>query len=205
MSSRRLGIVHKIDNAEDQAFCRFETLFLWAQDLLWLAGIMLYGTGYWGVTEANYLVVGGHFLSAIFGARLWEGDYSRLLGHELPYGITLRRGDLSLLLILYGGVHQSLGCIIRTLKAKVFARPAFSQLTAAQGLQRHESTCCTLTNSLQHLCLGSDKRVSSKISLQDFHQTSHISYLPECPGLSQTKVALVDYEDSLQACALPMR
>ncbi len=80
---------------------------------------MLYGTGYWGVTEANYLVVAGHFLSALFGAKLWEGEYRSILGWQLPYDLTLRRGDLNLVLVLGGGLQQSLGCIFRILTDKV--------------------------------------------------------------------------------------
>jgi len=84
-----------------------------------LAGIMLYGTGYWGVTEANYFVVLGHFLSAAFGAKLWQGEYRHVLGWELPGGVALRRGDIALLMVLGGGVQQSFGCIYRTLESKV--------------------------------------------------------------------------------------
>lgn len=84
-----------------------------------VAGMMLYGNGYWGVTEANYFVVLGHFLSAAFGARLWEGEYRDVMGWELPFGLTLRRGDIAMLIVLGGGVHQSCGCIYRTLKSKV--------------------------------------------------------------------------------------
>lgn len=83
---------------------------------------MLYGNGYWGVTEANYLVVGGHLLSALVGARLWEGEYRNIFGWDLPNGIVLRRGDLNLILIIYGGLHQSMGCIVRTLKDKVLMK-----------------------------------------------------------------------------------
>ena len=85
---------------------------------MWCAGIMLYGTGYWGVTEANYLVVAGHLLSALFGAKLWEGECTNILGWQLPGGITLRRGDLNMVLVLGGGIQQSLGCILRTLESK---------------------------------------------------------------------------------------
>lgn len=85
---------------------------------------MLYGTGYWGVTEANYFVVLGHFLSAIFGAQLWQGEYRHVLGWELPYGIALRRGDVALLMVLGGGVQQSFGCIYRTVQSKVASLPA---------------------------------------------------------------------------------
>lgn len=80
---------------------------------------MLYGTGYWGVTEANYLVVAGHLLSALVGARLWEGEYRSILGWQLPHGFYIRRGDINLVLVLGGGLQQSLGCIVRTLQDKV--------------------------------------------------------------------------------------
>lgn len=83
------------------------------------AGIMLYGTGYWGVTEANYLVVAGHLVTAIFGPRFWGGDLRSILGWQLPYNISLRRGDLNLILVLGGGLQQSLGCILRTLANEV--------------------------------------------------------------------------------------
>ena len=93
------------------------------------AGIMLYGTGYWGVTEANYLVIAGHFLSALFGAKLWEGDYRSILGWQLPYGLSLRRGDLNLLIVLGGGIQQSFGCIYRTLVDKVSMSQTSSKTT----------------------------------------------------------------------------
>ena len=35
-------------------------------------GEMLYGNGFWGVTEANYTLVALHFVSAIFGPSMWS-------------------------------------------------------------------------------------------------------------------------------------
>ena len=35
-------------------------------------GEMLYGNGFWGVTEANYTLVALHFVSAIFGPAMWS-------------------------------------------------------------------------------------------------------------------------------------
>ena len=35
-------------------------------------GEMLYGNGWWGVTEANYTLVALHFASALFGPRVWS-------------------------------------------------------------------------------------------------------------------------------------
>ena len=35
-------------------------------------GEMLYGNGWWGVTEANYTLVALHFASAAFGPRMWS-------------------------------------------------------------------------------------------------------------------------------------
>ena len=56
-----------------------------------LAGLMLYGNGYWGVTEANYALVLIHFISATLGAGVWtthvfEHVPSPLLWH-LPKGV----------------------------------------------------------------------------------------------------------------------
>lgn len=83
------------------------------------AGIMLYGTGYWGVTEANYLVVAGHFVSALLGAWIWEGDYHSIFGWQLPGKLSIRRGDINLLLVVGGGIQQAFGCIYRTLESPV--------------------------------------------------------------------------------------
>ena len=108
---------------------------------------MLYGTGYWGVTEANYLVVAGHFLSALLGAKLWEGDYRSILGWQLPYGLSLRRGDLNLLLVLGGGLQQSFGCIYRTLVDKVSMSHTCSDAAQNSCPQRHALRC-------ERLCAG---------------------------------------------------
>ena len=42
-----------------------------------------------------------------------------MLGWRLPGGLALRRGDLNMLIVVYGGLQQGLGCILRTLSGKV--------------------------------------------------------------------------------------
>lgn len=120
---------------------------------------MLYGTGYWGVTEANYLVVAGHFLSAIVGAQLWKGEYGRIFGWELPGGLVLRRGDLNLILVTYGGIHQSLGCIVRTLRGEVrtLARVFLSSSSPKQlGLGAMEKTPWKCTVLVDHSLMSNN-------------------------------------------------
>ena len=84
---------------------------------------MLYGTGYWGVTEANYLVVAGHLVSAALSHKIWGGHLTHIAGWQLPFGLDLRRGDLNLILVVGGGIQQSWGCIYRTLSARVRRQP----------------------------------------------------------------------------------
>ena len=86
------------------------------------SGVMLYGNGWWGVTEANYTLVALHFISAAFGARAVFGRpltaaiptalatrFPRLLTLAKPYTCT----D-GLLLCLYGcGVWQASAVIGR--------------------------------------------------------------------------------------------
>lgn len=49
------------------------------------SGIMLYGNGYWGVTEANYLMVLLHFFTAAVGPAVWQVNISKLLHFSLPW------------------------------------------------------------------------------------------------------------------------
>ena len=85
---------------------------------LFHVGIMLYGTGYWGVTEANYLVVAGHFVSAALGAWIWEGEYRSFLGWQFPGGLTIRRGDINLVLVVGCGIQQALDASFEHLKVR---------------------------------------------------------------------------------------
>ena len=58
-------------------------------------GEMLYGNGWWGVTEANYTLVALHFASAIFGPRMW----SRLVVDVAP-GWLVKSAEKALALLI---------------------------------------------------------------------------------------------------------
>lgn len=61
-------------------------------------GEMLYGNGWWGVTEANYTLVALHFVSAIFGPGMW----SRLVVDVAPsWAVAAAEKGLALLLEPY--------------------------------------------------------------------------------------------------------
>jgi ethanolaminephosphotransferase len=105
------------------------------------SGVMNYGTGYWGVLEANYLVVAGHWVTMLLGHQVWSGEYSSILGWQLPWGVTLRRGDLNLLLVLGGGTQQILGQIWHTMAIKRIRVPVKERGHKQLGRR----------NALQHL------------------------------------------------------
>lgn len=64
-------------------------------------GVMVYGTGNWGVTEANYTVVGVHYITALLGAGFWRARPLNALlqatgaGRHLPLAMAATLSQLS--------------------------------------------------------------------------------------------------------------
>ncbi|CAK0780569.1 hypothetical protein CVIRNUC_005097 [Coccomyxa viridis] len=74
------------------------------------SGIMLYGNGYWGVTEANYLMILLHFFTAAVGPGFWGTGLGDLLGLQLPWPLHgLRLRHVLLLSVFCCGVQQFSG------------------------------------------------------------------------------------------------
>ena len=72
------------------------------------SGVMLYGNGWWGVTEANYTLVALHFVSAAFGARrVWSAPLATLL----PASVASNHPRLVTLLAPYACNDALLACI----------------------------------------------------------------------------------------------
>nr|QZD35611.1 CDP-ethanolamine:1, 2-diacylglycerol ethanolaminephosphotransferase [Lobosphaera incisa]QZD35612.1 CDP-ethanolamine:1, 2-diacylglycerol ethanolaminephosphotransferase [Lobosphaera incisa] len=57
-------------------------------------GNMLYGNGYWGLTEANYALVILHFATAAFGPHFWGTHLSSLVHMKLPIDVTVKESLL---------------------------------------------------------------------------------------------------------------
>ena len=46
-------------------------------------GVMLYGNGFWGITEANYLLVLLHWITALYGPGIWRASLSDFVYDKL--------------------------------------------------------------------------------------------------------------------------
>ncbi|KAK9829687.1 hypothetical protein WJX72_007350 [[Myrmecia] bisecta] len=84
-------------------------------------GNMLYGNGYWGLTEANYALVFVHFATAAFGPHIWTAHLSSLLPVKLPVDIQINQ--LLLLAVGFFAALQSIGQIWRVLTAQQPSMP----------------------------------------------------------------------------------
>ncbi|CAL5221609.1 g3829 [Coccomyxa viridis] len=75
------------------------------------SGIMLYGNGYWGVTEANYLMIALHFFTAAVGPGFWGINITQWIKAPLPWPIQdgLLLKHVLLLSVFCCGVQQFSG------------------------------------------------------------------------------------------------
>lgn len=72
------------------------------------SGVMLYGNGWWGVTEANYTLVALHFISAAYGARaVWATPLAKIM----PATLAARFPALARFIAPYTCTDGLLTCI----------------------------------------------------------------------------------------------
>lgn len=80
--------------------------------------MLYYGNKYWGITEANYLLVLLHSGTGFFGSAIWRADVTAflhsLLGIKLP--LMLRVNDCLLMFIAFFAISYSLAAFYRVLK-----------------------------------------------------------------------------------------
>ena len=77
------------------------------------AGMLFYGNKYWGITEANYLLVMLHSMTGYFGPEMWRADVAAMLGIKLPF--TLLVNDCLLMFIAFFAISYSLAAFYRVL------------------------------------------------------------------------------------------
>ena len=75
--------------------------------------MLFYGNKYWGITEANYLLVMLHCMTGFFGSPMWQADVAAMLGIKLPF--TLLVNDCLLMFIAFFAVSYSLAAFYRVL------------------------------------------------------------------------------------------
>ena len=83
------------------------------------AGVMLYGNGFWGITEANYLLVLLHWITALYGPGIWRASLSDFvydkLHLKLPVPVLVN--DVLLMCIAGFAVSYTFAALIRVLTA----------------------------------------------------------------------------------------
>ena len=77
------------------------------------AGMLFYGNKFWGITEANYLLVMLHSMTGYFGPDMWRADVAAMLGFKLPF--TLLVNDCLLMFIAFFAMSYSLAAFYRVL------------------------------------------------------------------------------------------
>lgn len=77
------------------------------------AGMLFYGNKYWGITEANYLLVLLHIGTGYLGPSIWLADVAAMLDIKLPF--TLRVNDCLLVFIAFFAISYSLAAFYRVL------------------------------------------------------------------------------------------
>ena len=136
-----------------------------AHDMQSHAGMLFYGTKYWGITEANYLLVLLHTATGFLGPSIWRADVAALLGIKLPF--TLLVNDCLLCFIAFFAISYSSAAFYRVLNVDqvrpanirldnignrpgalpVFSTPGSCNCLHAEGcygmMQPHYSLCST--------------------------------------------------------------
>lgn len=95
-------------------------------------GMMLYGNGYWGVTEANYMIVFLHWTTALLGPQVWTARFADLTGLQI-FG-DHRVNDLFLVVMWACGLSLGSQQMWRTLTAHHSVLPANERGAKALGL-----------------------------------------------------------------------
>ena len=75
--------------------------------------MLFYGTKYWGITEANYLLVLLHIMTGVLGPDIWRADVAAMLNLKLPF--TLLVNDCLLLFIAFFAISYSSAAFYRVL------------------------------------------------------------------------------------------
>ncbi|KAL3137923.1 hypothetical protein ABBQ38_005170 [Trebouxia sp. C0009 RCD-2024] len=84
-------------------------------------GMLFYGTKYWGITEANYLLVLLHIMTGILGPEIWIADVAAMLNLKLPF--TLLLNDCLLVFIAFFAISYSSAAFYRVLNVDQVALP----------------------------------------------------------------------------------
>lgn len=75
--------------------------------------MLFYGNKYWGITEANYLLVLLHIMTGYLGPSIWQADVAAMLDIKLPF--TLLVNDCLLVFIAFFAISYSLAAFYRVL------------------------------------------------------------------------------------------
>ena len=75
--------------------------------------MLFYGNKYWGITEANYLLVLLHIMTGYLGPSIWRADVAAMLDIKLPF--TLLVNDCLLVFIAFFAISYSLAAFYRVL------------------------------------------------------------------------------------------
>lgn len=81
-------------------------------------GSLIYGTGGFGVLEANYTLAVLHALVAIYGTAFWSIQLSQILPFLESLGITLSMKDLWFIAFVVGSLVQVAGQMVRVCSFK---------------------------------------------------------------------------------------
>lgn len=84
-------------------------------------GMLFYGNKFWGITEANYLLVMLHSMTGYFGPDMWRADVAAMLGIKLPF--TLLVNDCLLMFIAFFAMSYSLAAFYRVLNVDQVTLP----------------------------------------------------------------------------------
>lgn len=103
----------------------------WQTPCLVCAGMLFYGNKYWGITEANYLLVILHSMTGYFGPKMWRADVAAMLGIKLPF--TLLINDCLLMFIAFFAISYSLAAFYRVLNIDQVLVHAHALSTCLQG------------------------------------------------------------------------
>ena len=98
---------------------------------------MLYGNGYWGITEALYLLVGLHWVTAIWGPSLWTYPVHKLLADKLHLKLPFSLLVNDCLLLSIAGFAISYTCA-------ALYRVMLTDKVRERGVLRHTSCCVQL-------------------------------------------------------------
>lgn len=123
------------------------------------AGMLFYGTKYWGITEANYLLVLLHIMTGILGPEIWIADVAAMLNLKLPF--TLLLNDCLLVFIAFFAISYSSAAFYRVLNVDQVSMQ-HSSCYATPWKRSCVCFCCAAAEA----CMSAGKAVLSMFNLQ---------------------------------------